>query len=183
MDPIEKNILEDFQKGNKEAFGLLMEKYGNAVYNMLARMISDREEAKDLTQETFLKAYRNRKNFHGDSSFYTWVYKIALNSARDYWRRKKETYPLSDADILRDESSQTEQLVMERLDHQMILQAIDGLEEEFREAVILRDVLGLSYQEIGNLTDVPEGTVKSRISRGRHRLREDLKMLHQKREG
>jgi RNA polymerase sigma-70 factor (ECF subfamily) len=183
MDPIEKKLLADFQQGKKEAFSLLMDKYGNGIYNLLARMISDREEAKDLTQETFLKAYKSRLSFHGDSGFYTWVYKIALNCARDYWRKKKETTPLADVDILSDGVNRTEETVLERLSYQTILQRMDVLEEEYREAVVLRDVLGFTYQEIGAMLDLPEGTVKSRISRGRHRLREELKELHQKREG
>ena len=183
MDPLEKKLLMDFQKGKKEAFALLMDQYGQPVYNMLARMISDREEAKDLTQETFLKAYKSRAQFHGDSGFYTWIYKIALNSARDYWRKKKETTPLIQVDHLSDGENHTEQEVLQRWNVQRILKGIDALEDEFREAVILRDVLGLSYQEIGTLLEVPEGTVKSRISRGRHHLRNDLQDLHQKREG
>lgn len=183
MDPIEKNILEDFQKGKKEAFRTLMETYGDPVYNMLARMIANKEDAKDLTQETFLKVYRKRKQFSGESGLYTWVYRIAQNCARDYWRKKKEEYPLSDADVLSDGINRTEADVLDKMDYERILGQIDALEEEYREAVILRDVLGFSYQEIGAILDVAEGTVKSRISRGRHRLREELKALRQKREG
>lgn len=183
MDPLEKKLLKDFQKGKREAFELLMDQYGQRVYNLLARMISDREEAKDLTQETFLKAYKSREQFHGDSGFYTWIYKIALNSARDYWRRKKDTTPLVQVDLVNNGEDTTEQEVLQRWNVQRILQGIDALDDEFREAIILRDVLGYSYQEIGDLLEVPEGTVKSRISRGRHHLRNDLQDLHQKREG
>lgn len=183
MDPTEKKRLQDFQKGKKEAFSQLMDQYGDLVYHMLARMISDPEEAKDLAQETFLKAYKNRTQFHGDSGFYTWVYKIALNCARDYWRKKKESTPLFQVDLLSDGTNRTEQAVMERWNLEMILRRIDSLEEEFREAVIFRDVLGLSYQEIGSILDLPDGTVKSRISRGRQQLRKELMDLYQKREG
>lgn len=183
MDPMEKKTQEDFMNGKKEAFSALMETYGNAVYNMLSRMISNTEDAKDLTQETFLKVYRSRKKFNGESSLYTWVYRIAQNCARDYWRKKKEEYPLSEAYVQGGSRDSTERDAIEKMDYELILQRIDALEEEYRETVILRDVLGFSYQEMAGILDVAEGTVKSRLSRGRRKLREELKTLNLRGEG
>ncbi|MBF7096534.1 RNA polymerase sigma factor [Alkalibacter mobilis] len=171
MDIYEKELLADFQKGKRDAFEIVMDRYGKKVYNIIARMISDKEEAKDLTQETFIKVYKNMKNFKGESELYTWLYRIAVNCARDYWRRKVENYPISILENKISSEDSTEKTVIKDENLKNILAEIDELDLEYREVVILRDVLGYAYSEIAAILSLPVGTVKSRISRGRSKLR------------
>ena len=187
--PSEDQFLERLRRGEAIAYERLVAEHSGDVYALLFRLTSDAEEARDLTQETFLRAFQNINRFRGDASLKTWIYRIAINQARNrwrWWRRRRRdvtvsldatddqherplaaTLPGSDAPSPEDET-----LAHER--ETQLREALDGLRRSYREAVILRDVEGFSYEEIAATLQLSIGTVKSRISRGRLELRRKL---------
>jgi RNA polymerase sigma-70 factor (ECF subfamily) len=159
------------------------------VYALLYRLTSDAEEARDLTQETFLRAFQSIERFRGDASLKTWIYRIAINQARNRWRwwrrrRRDATVSLDATDEHReqplattlpcDKSPSPEQQTLAREREMQLRDALCSLRRSYREAVILRDVEGFSYEEIAQTLQISIGTVKSRISRGRLELRRQL---------
>ncbi len=178
--------------GDREAFAVLVDRHGSRVHGAILRMIGDPEAAKDLAQETLLKAYARLGSFRRGSAFYTWLYAIALNQVRTEFRRRRSVkgqamLPLDAAGPSggdpdgrpgsREPASPGPGPAEEasRLDEAARVQrALARLDEEYREAVVLRDLEGLSYEEIAEATGVPPGTVRSRIHRGRAALREIL---------
>jgi RNA polymerase sigma-70 factor, ECF subfamily len=182
-------FLEKLRRGDAAAYEQLVAEYSGDVYALLFRLTSDSEEARDLTQETFLRAFQSIKRFRGDASLKTWIYRIAINQARNrwrWWRRRKRdvTVSLDATDDQRDQSlaatlpsdnslnPEEETLAKER--EGQLRTALLGLRSSYREAVILRDVEGFSYEEIAETLQISIGTVKSRISRGRLELRRQL---------
>jgi RNA polymerase sigma-70 factor (ECF subfamily) len=185
----ENQFLEKLRRGEAAAFEQLVAEHSSDVYALLFRLTSDAEEARDLTQETFLRTYQNIDRFRGDASLKTWIYRIAINQARNRWRwwkrRKRDvTISLDATDEQREKPLVTtlpnnddlnpEQEALAREREGQLRDALIGLRHSYREAVILRDVEGFSYEEIAATLQISIGTVKSRISRGRMELRHAL---------
>lgn len=179
----ERQLIDRAKKGDAEAFNELMAAYSRTVFNIGLQMLHDRDDAGDMTQETMIKVYRALPRFRGDSAFSTWVYRIMVNTCRDFLRsasRRKET-PFSDfcdededqpLFETADDSGQPERLYIEGEDERYLRQLISELKPAYRLAVTLRELGGLSYQEIAAAQGVSVGTVKSRLSRARSALRE-----------
>lgn len=187
--PVEAEFLERLKDGDAQAFDTLVVRYSADVYAFLIRLTEDVEEAQDLTQETFLRALKSIKNFRGDADLKTWLFRIAINESRNrfrWWKRRKSNVtvsldaenPLTETPLSETLSSgsaanpETETLRRER--EKALRQALLELPENFREAVILRDIEGFTYEEIAATLDANVGTVKSRIARGREELRKKL---------
>jgi RNA polymerase sigma-70 factor, ECF subfamily len=185
----EDEFLEKLRRGDTAAFETMVVDNSGDVYSLLYRLTSDPEEARDLTQETFLRAFQSISHFRGDANLKTWIYRIAINQARNRWRwwrrrRRDVTVSLDGTDeqrnlplaaTLRNENAinpEQETLAHEREDQ--LRQALMGLRRSYREAVILRDVEGFTYDEISATLQISIGTVKSRISRGRLEIRRKL---------
>jgi len=184
---IDQALVERVQKGDKRAFDLLVKKYQHKVLTVVGRYISDHSEAQDVTQEAFIKAYRALPKFRGDSAFYTWIYRIAINTAKNYLVSRGRRPPDSDVDIadgelfetgqrLRDVNSPEAQLLTDEI-QRTVWQALDELSEDLRAALTLREFEGLSYEEIAEILGCPVGTVRSRIFRAREAVDEKLKPL------
>ena len=182
-------FLERLRRGEAAAYETLVAEHSGDVYALLFRLTSDPEEARDLTQETFLRTFQNIDRFRGDASLRTWIYRIAINQARNRWRwwrrrRRDVTVSLDATDEQRekplaatlpnDDSLNPEQETLAREREGQLRDALLGLRRSYREAVILRDVDGFSYEEIAATLQISIGTVKSRISRGRMELRRTL---------
>ncbi|HVF27826.1 MAG TPA: sigma-70 family RNA polymerase sigma factor [Pyrinomonadaceae bacterium] len=186
---IEALFIEKLRAGDAAAFERLVDERSGDVYALLYRLTEDREEARDLTQETFLQAFRHIVNFRGDSDLRTWLYRIAVNQARNrrrWWRRRRRDATLSldarsgDSEVplgaqLSDESqANPEQLTLTRERERALVSALGALARPYREVVVLRDIEGLSYEEVAAALEIGVGTVKSRLSRGRSELRRRL---------
>ncbi len=182
-------LVKAAKKGDQEAFSELVEKYSHQVFALCIKILNDYGEAEDLTQEVFLKVYKNIKKFKGKSKFSTWLYQITLNAAinRVNYLKKRHHYDISSINVtsvrggdedygidLADPSRTSEDDVIGKETYQIILKAINELPEEFRVVILLRDVEEKSYQEIAEILNVPEGTVKSRIHRAREILKKKL---------
>ena len=187
--PSADQFLEKLRRGDALAYERLVSENSGDVYALLFRLTSDAEEARDLTQETFLRAFQSIDRFRGDASLKTWIYRIAINQARNRWRwwrrrRRDVTVSLDATDDQREQplaatlpcenSPSPEQQTLAREREAQLREALGGLRRSYREAVILRDVEGFSYEEIAQTLQISIGTVKSRISRGRLELRQQL---------
>lgn len=185
----EDQFLERLRRGEAAAFERLVAEHSGDVYALLYRLTSDAEEARDLTQETFLRAFQSINRFRGDANLKTWIYRIAVNQARNrwrWWRRRKRDVTVSldatddrhkqplGATLRNDDAVDPEQETLAREREGQLREALLGLRQSYREAVILRDVEGFSYEEIADTLEISIGTVKSRISRGRLELRHKL---------
>lgn len=184
----DKELVRQVQEGNKRAFDLLVLKYQRRIMRLLARMINDPAEVEDVAQETFVKAYRALPQFRGDSNFYTWLYRIAINSARnwqaarhrrphslyEYKNEEGETFSLEDT--LTDNNTPELELASREV-AQTVQQAIEALAPELRTAIVLREMEGLSYEEIAQAMDCPIGTVRSRIFRAREAITKALRHI------
>ena len=183
---VDQQLVERAQLGEKRAFELLVIKYQRKVERLLSRMVRDHGEVEDITQEAFIKAYRALANFRGDSAFYTWLYRIAVNTAKNYLVTQGRRAPTStefdadeaenfeEADGLRDLNT-PESVLMSKQIAQTVNTAIDALPEELRTALTLREIDGLSYEEISEIMDCPIGTVRSRIFRAREAVATQLR--------
>ena len=185
---IDQELVERAQRGDKRAFSLLVEKYQRKLGRLLSRMIRDPAEVEDVVQEAFIKAYRALPNFRGDSAFYTWLYRIGINTAKNYLvsmgRRPRVTaeIELEDAENFEDgEDLRTiatpETELMSKQVAQTVNETVAALPEELRTAITLREIEGLSYEEIATLMGCPIGTVRSRIFRARETIAEKLRPL------
>jgi len=172
----DEQLVARVQKGDKRSFDLLVLKYQHKVLSLVRRYVKDHAEAEDVAQEAFVKAYRAIGNFRGDSAFYTWLYRIAVNTAKNFLDARKRR-PASDVDIdevgdfafsefLRVEETPESLLATQDL-HRVVEEALAALPEELRKALLLRELDGLSYEEIAETMDCPIGTVRSRIFRAR----------------
>lgn len=186
----EEQFLERLRAGDAVAFNHLVEERHADIYALLYRLTEDAEEARDLTQETFLQAFRNIAGFRGDADLKTWLYRIAVNQARNRWRwwkrrRRDRTVSLdapatngTDAPLsagLGDEdAADPEQHVLARERERALQTALRSLSRAYREIIVLRDIEGLSYEEVALALEINVGTVKSRLSRGRAELRRRL---------
>ena len=181
-------LVERVQRGDKRAFELLVEKYQRRLARLVSRLVKDPGEVEDVTQEAFIKAYRALPSFRGDSAFYTWLYRIGVNTAKNYLvatgRRTPtatevgadEAEGFEGGELLRDINT-PESLLLSKEIGATVNAAIDALPEELRSAIQLRELEGMSYEEIAKLMDCPIGTVRSRIFRAREAIAERLKPL------
>ena len=174
---IDQELVERVQRGDKKAFDLLVLKYQQKVANLVSRYIRDQSETLDVTQEAFIKAYRALPNFRGDSAFYTWLYRIAINTAKNFLVAQGRRPPGSDVDaetaeqldvgVRLKEYATPEHHLLENELAETVRRAIDDLPEDLRTAITLRELEGLSYEEIAKTMECPVGTVRSRIFRAR----------------
>lgn len=183
---IDQQLVERVQRGDKAAFDLLVTKYQRKIFRLLSRLIRDQAELEDVAQEAFIKAYRALPNFRGDSAFYTWLYRIAINTAKNHLvsrgRRApttteadiEEAETFDDGDHLRDLNTPESMLVTKQVG-EAVNRAIDQLPEDLRTAIVLREIEGLSYEEIAESMSCPIGTVRSRIFRAREAIAQELK--------
>jgi len=181
-------FLERLQRGDSVAFEQLVNERSGEIFGLLYRLTENREEARDLTQETFLRAFQSIATFRGEADLRTWIYRIAINQARNrwrWWRRRRRDFTLSldstdDAGRhaliakLKSDNSDPERDALARERERMLSKALKGLRRVYREAVILRDIEGFAYEEIAVALDINVGTVKSRLARGRQELRQKL---------
>lgn len=187
---VDKELVQQVQQGDKRAFDLLVIKYQRRIMRLLTRMISDPAEVEDVAQETFIKAYRALPQFRGESNFYTWLYRIAINSARN-WQAARGRRPLvahefeneegetfSSLDTLTDINT-PESMLVSRQVADTVNAAINQLAPELRTAIVLREIEGLSYEEIAQTMDCPIGTVRSRIFRARETIAEQLRKVRE----
>jgi RNA polymerase sigma-70 factor (ECF subfamily) len=184
---LDQVLVESAQKGDKKAFGLLVEKYHRKLGRILTRMVRDQTEVEDIVQETFIKAYRALPNFRGDSAFYTWLYRIGINTAKNHLvamgKRPRNMTEFENEDGEFEETHQVaeadnpETTLLTKEIGITVNAAIESLPEELKVAITLREIEGLSYEEIAELMDCPIGTVRSRIFRARETIAEKLKPL------
>ncbi|MFC1543860.1 RNA polymerase sigma factor [Gemmatimonadota bacterium] len=184
----DEELLSNSLEGNRVAFDLLIDRYYDRLYGYLLRFLKDPEMAEDLLQETFLRVWRKRGDFKHIASFSTWIYTIAGNLARSEWRRRKRWRMLrlgpgeteDDPDIeLPDPKAQTDTKVENELAVRALAEAVQKLPERYRQVVILRDMQGMTYEEIAGIVRVPVGTVKSRLNRGRLMIQDMIGEWHE----
>lgn len=185
---IDQALVERVQQGDKQAFGLLVSKYQRKLVRLVSRLVRDPAEVEDVVQEAFIKAYRALPGFRGESAFYTWLYRIGINAAKNYLvtrgRRPPTTteFDTEEAEIfdegeqLRDQNT-PERILMSKEIGDTVNAAMESLPEELRNAIVLREIDGLSYEEISQVMNCPIGTVRSRIFRAREAIAEKLKPL------
>ena len=173
-------LVKKVQAGNKQAFDLLVLKYQHKVFSIISQYIRDAAEVQDVAQETFIKAYRAIGNFRGDSAFYTWVYRIAVNTAKNHLVSRGRRPPAQDVKMddedffagdasLQDVATPENQLMRDEL-KEVVRKAIDELPEDLKTAISLREFEALSYEDIASIMDCPVGTVRSRIFRAREAI-------------
>ncbi len=184
---VDQLLVERVQKGDKAAFDLLIRKYQHRIVSLVSRYVSDHSEAQDVAQEAFIKAYRALRNFRGDSAFYTWLYRIAINTAKNWLVARNRRPPASDIDAmdaeqydmdsrLKERGTPENELLREEIET-TVHDAISNLPEDLRTAIMLREMDGMSYEDIATTMDCPIGTVRSRIFRAREAIDEKLKPL------
>ena len=185
---LDRQLVERAQRGDKHAFELLVSKYQRKLSRLLSRFVKDQTEVEDVAQEAFVKAYRALPSFRGDSAFYTWLYRIGINTAKNYLvalgRRAptvtdfdaQEAEEFDGGDKLRDMNT-PESLLMSKQIANTVNDAMEQLPDELRAAIQLREIEGLSYEEIAAAMDCPIGTVRSRIFRAREAIAERLRPL------
>jgi RNA polymerase sigma-70 factor (ECF subfamily) len=183
--PTDEELIFNFQQGDIHAFEEIVRRYKDPLYNFTNRLLGDSIFSEDIVQETFLRVYRNKHRYHQIAKFSTWIYTIASNLAKTELRRRKirKFFSISSKGTderdydLPDLTSDVEKEIDGVIKNEIILREINALPAHFRQAVLLRDVQDLSYDEISVILSVPLGTVKSRVNRGRSRLQKKLRFL------
>lgn len=184
---LDQDLVRRVQGGDNAAFDLLVRKYQHRIAALVGRYINDWSECQDVAQETFIRAYRAIGNFRGDAQFYTWLHRIAVNTAKNHLVAHKRRPPTEDVEIddaeqfdsgvrLRDSDTPEREMMRQQLE-QTVVRAVQALPEELRVAITLREAEGLSYEEIAQRMDCPIGTVRSRIFRAREAIDQELKPL------
>jgi RNA polymerase sigma-70 factor (ECF subfamily) len=186
---IDQQLVVRVQKGDKSAFDLLVRKYQHRIAKLVSRYVYDRSEVEDVTQEAFIKAYRAIKGFRGESAFYTWLYRIAINTAKNYLVAQGRRPSIADVETedaeasdfsagtnLRDATTPERQMLADEIGR-AVERVLATLPEDLRTAVTLREIDGLSYEEIAEVMDCPIGTVRSRIFRAREAIDKELQPL------
>lgn len=187
---IDQKLVVRVQRGDKAAFDLLVRKYQHKVAKLVSRYVRDRREVEDVTQEALIKAYRAIGGFRGESAFYTWLYRIAVNTAKNYLESMGRRPPGSDVEVegaeliesgdgLRDQATPERQMLTDEI-ASTVHRVIENLPEDLRTAITLREIEGLSYEEIAQVMDCPIGTVRSRIFRAREAIDQELRPLLEK---
>ena len=183
----DQQLVERVQQGDKNAFNLLVQKYQNKVMSLVSRYVRNQADVGDVAQEAFIKAYRALPNFRGESAFYTWLYRIAVNTAKNHLVAQGRRAPANDidaedaeyydgSDALKEFAS-PERLMMSEEIQKVIFDTLDTLPEELKMAISLRELDGMSYEEIANVMECPVGTVRSRIFRAREAIDKKLQPL------
>lgn len=183
----DRELVERVQKGDKRAFDLLIRKYQHKIVSVISRYVSDWSECQDVAQEAFIRAFRAIGNFRGDAQFYTWIYKIAINTAKNHLvsqgrRPPKDDIAVDDAMLLdggawlKDRATPEHELLRQEIE-QTVFDTVEQLPEELKTAITLREVDGLSYEEIAERMNCPIGTVRSRIFRARDAIDQKLRPL------
>ena len=176
----DKQLVARVQKGDSRAFDMLVLKYQHKIFSLISRYVRDADDVQDVAQEAFIKAYRSLPSFRGDSAFYTWLYRIAINTAKNHLVSRSRRPPGSDVEVedaeyfesgggLRTIETPENALFGEEL-KTVVQEAISALSEDLRTAITLREFDGLSYEDIADIMDCPVGTVRSRISRAREAI-------------
>ena len=184
---LDHELVRRVQAGDKGAFDLLVRKYQHKLASVISRYVGDWAECQDVAQEAFVRAYRAIGNFRGDSAFYTWLYKIAINTAKNWLVSQGRRPPTEDVQIedavhldaavrLKDGSTPERELLRQEIE-QTVTRAVDALPDDLRQAITLREVDGLSYEEIAETMNCPIGTVRSRIFRAREAIDDQLRPL------
>ena len=183
----DQQLVQRVQSGDKKAFDLLVMKYQQRIINLVSRFVRNHADALDVTQDAFIKAYRALPNFRGESAFYTWMYRIAVNTAKNYLAVQNRRPPDMEQDISEIEQIEgdhalkeyatPEHLLLRDEIQDTVIQAIENLPNDLRIAITLREVEGLSYEDIAVAMDCPIGTVRSRIFRAREAIDKELKPL------
>ena len=184
---MDHELVARVQRGDSKAFDLLVRKYQHRIVALIGRYVSDWSECQDVAQEAFLRAYRAMGSFRGDAQFYTWLHRIAVNTAKNHLVANGRRPPTDDIDVadaeqydsgirLRDNDTPERELMRQQME-QTVMRAVEALPEELRTAITLREVEGLSYEEIAARMDCPIGTVRSRIFRAREAIAEQLRPL------
>ena len=184
---LDEQLVERVQRGDKNAFNLLVKKYQHKVVNLVARYVNNQGDVPDVAQEAFIKAYRALPTFRGESAFYTWLYRIAVNTAKNYLTSQGRRPPSSDVEAdeaeyygggeALQEVATPENLALTDEIKRTVFAAIEALPEDLRTAITLREMEGLSYEEIAEIMDCPVGTVRSRIFRAREAIDKKLQPL------
>lgn len=180
-------LVERVKRGDRKAFDALVLKYQGRILNLISRFVHDPSDASDVAQEAFIKAYRALPKFRGDSAFYTWIYRIAVNTAKNYLAARArqpfdaasdfdEMEQIGQSDTLKEQTT-PERLLLTRELQETIIRAIEGLPADLRSAITLREIDGMSYEEIASVMACPVGTVRSRIFRAREAVDKQLKPL------
>ena len=184
---LDQELVRRVQRGESTAFDALVRKYQHRIVALIGRYIADWSECQDVAQETFIRAYRALPNFRGDSQFYTWLHRIAVNTAKNHLVAQNRRPPTDDVDAsdaeqydsgirLRDTATPEHELLRQEIEL-TVMRAVEALPEELRMAINLREVEGLSYEEIATRMDCPIGTVRSRIFRAREAIDNELRPL------
>ncbi len=185
---VDQQLVERVQRGDKHAFDLLVSKYQRKLGRLISRFVKDSAEAEDVTQEAFIKAYRALPGFRGESAFYTWLYRIGINTAKNHLLSTKRRAPTStqfdaeeaeafeEAGLLREVSTPENELMSKQVVG-VVQASLQQLPEDLRSALTLREIEGLSYEEIASVMNCPVGTVRSRIFRAREAVAENLRPL------
>lgn len=183
----DQTLVERVQQGDKNAFNLLVQKYQSKVLSLISRYVRNQADVADVAQEAFIKAYRALPNFRGDSAFYTWLYRIAVNTAKNYLVSQGRRAPANDVDVedaeyydgsdALKEFASPERLVLSDEIKKTVFDTLETLPEELKMAISLRELDGMSYEEIANVMDCPVGTVRSRIFRAREAIDKKLQPL------
>ena len=184
---LDAELVQRVQAGDTRAFDVLVQKYQHKVINLVGRFVSDHAECQDIAQDAFIKAFRAINSFRGDSQFYTWLYRIAANTAKNYLASRARKSPgytidVDDAERFEGESglkeyANPENLLLTEEIKATIFSAIERLPEDLKSAITLREIDGLSYEEIAQVMDCPIGTVRSRIFRARDVIDKELRPL------
>lgn len=186
----DQQLVERVQRGDKNAFNLLVSKYQHKVASLVTRYVSNQNDVSDVVQEAFIKAYRALPEFRGESAFYTWLYRIAVNTAKNYLTAQGRRPPdldvdCSDAELQEGaeamhELANPENLILSDEIQRMVVATLESLPEDLRTAITLREIEGLSYEEIAEIMGCPVGTVRSRIFRARDAIDKQIQPLLQR---
>ena len=186
----DQQLVERVQRGDKNAFNLLVSKYQHKVASLVTRYVSNQSDVSDVVQEAFIKAYRALPEFRGESAFYTWLYRIAVNTAKNYLTAQGRRPPdldvdCSDAELQEGaeamhELANPENLILSDEIQRMVVATLESLPEDLRMAITLREIEGLSYEEIAEIMGCPVGTVRSRIFRARDAIDKQIQPLLQR---
>lgn len=184
---LDLQLIQRIQNGEQQAFTLLVRKYQNRVANILTRYVRNNGDIADVTQEVFIKVYKSLSSFRGDSAFYTWLYRIAVNTAKNYLTSQSRRPPAADIDAMEADSYDGSEALREADDPEgllrsqqikaVILTSIEQLPAELKSAITLRELEGMSYEDIASIEGCPIGTVRSRIFRAREAIDKQLKPL------
>lgn len=189
----DQQLVSRVRSGEKEAFNLLVRKYQTKALGVVSQFISDPAAAEDVVQESFIRAYRSLDRFRGDSAFYTWLYRIAVNTAKNHLMARGRRPPSADIDAADAEQMQGSEVMREfgtpdevaqsKELGQKVLQVVEGLPPDLKQALTLREIDGLTYEEIARIMECPIGTVRSRIFRARGAIQSALEDLSREKEG